>query len=124
MNVSDPKFTALQFNEYINRQDLRGLSGLMAEDHVMIDRAGEEYRGKETMVKAWRDFFQSFPDYRNTFLRVQSEGDLVVLYGYATWHKGSEPDYAIWTAKIENDLVAEWRIHEDSAENRKQFNLT
>jgi hypothetical protein len=32
---------------------------------------------------------------------------MVVLYGYATWQARSDPDYAIWTARIENDRVAE-----------------
>jgi hypothetical protein len=31
MNKRDPKLTALQFNEYINNQDIKGLSSLMAE---------------------------------------------------------------------------------------------
>ena len=32
-------------------------------------------------------------------------------------------DHAIWTAKIENDLVVEWCIYEDTEENRKKFSL-
>jgi ketosteroid isomerase-like protein len=123
MNKFDPKLVALQYNEYINRQDLVGLSRLMAEDHVFVDRKGEADQGKETMLKGWENFFRAFPEYRNTFSRVQSEGDRVVLYGYATWQKGSAPDYAIWVAKIENDLVKEWRIYEDAEENKKRFNL-
>jgi hypothetical protein len=47
------------------------------------------------MMKGWKDFSQSFPEYRNTFLSVQSERDLVILYGYATWYEGADPDYAI-----------------------------
>jgi predicted SnoaL-like aldol condensation-catalyzing enzyme len=96
----------------------------MTEDHAFVDRKGEVDKGEETMTKGWMDFFSSFPDYRNTFTRVQSQGDLVVLYGYATWQKGSEPDYAIWTARVENDLVAEWRIHEDTEENKRLFGLS
>ena len=123
MNERDPKLTALQFNECINSQDIRGLSDLMTEGHTFIDRKGEVSAGKETMTEGWIEFFDSFPEYRNTFLRVESQGDTVVLYGYATWETGSEPDYAIWTARIENDLVAEWRIYEDTEENRRRWNL-
>ena len=124
MNTVDPKLTALQFNEYINRQDVAGLSSLMAEGHTFIDRKGEVDQGKERMTQGWIDFFRSFPDYRNTFERVQSRGNMVVLYGYATWTKGGDPDWAIWTATIEDDLVAEWRIYEDTEENRRRFGLT
>jgi ketosteroid isomerase-like protein len=123
MNTIDPKLTALQFNEYINRQDIKGLSGLMSDDHTFIDRQNEVVRGKEAMTEGWIEFFQSFPGYRNSFERVQSQGGLVVLYGYATWHRGGEPDYAIWTATIEDDLVAEWRIYENTGEYRKRFDL-
>lgn len=34
MNIRDPKLIALQFNEFINNQDIEGLSGLMTDDHI------------------------------------------------------------------------------------------
>jgi ketosteroid isomerase-like protein len=123
MNSKDPKLTALQFNEFINNQDIDGLSGLMTQDHTFIDREGEVDEGKESMTKGWIEFFQSFPDYKNTFTRVESRDDLVILIGYATWSKGGPPDHAIWVARIENDLVAEWRIYHDTEENRKRFGI-
>jgi ketosteroid isomerase-like protein len=124
MNTRDPKLTTLLFNESINNQDIQGLSGLMTDDHTFIDRKGSVDWGKALMTQGWIDFFKSYPEYRNTFLRVDSQGDRVILYGYATWEKGADPDYAIWVAKIENDLVAEWRIYEDTADNKRRFDLT
>lgn len=123
MNLKDPKLIALQFNEYINNQDIKGLASLMTEDHTFIDREDEVYRGKETMTKGWMEFFQAFPEYRNTFIRVESQADLVILIGYATWSKGSQPDYAVWTAIIRDDLVAEWRIYQDTEENRRKLKI-
>ena len=123
MNTRDPKLTALQFNEYINRQDVEGLASLMTEGHTFIDRKGEVDAGKESMTRGWTHFFQQFPDYRNTFTRVESRGDLVILLGFATWTEGGSPDHAIWTARIEDDLVAEWRIDHDTAENRRRFDI-
>jgi predicted SnoaL-like aldol condensation-catalyzing enzyme len=79
--------------------------------------------GKESMTSAWIRFFELFPEYQNTFERVETHNNLVILYGYATWKKGDAPDHAIWTATIENDLVAEWRIYEDTEDNKKKFNL-
>jgi len=124
MNTQDPKLTALQFNEYINKQDIQGLSALMTPDHTFVDRANNVDKGKESMTKGWIEFFASFPDYKNTFTRVESHDDLVILLGYAYWNEANKYDPAIWMAKIENDLVAEWRIYEDTEENRKKFNLT
>ena len=121
MNLKDPKLTALQFNEYINNQDIEGLTELMPEDHIFIDRYNELFGD---MVNGWKEFFENYPTYKNFFTRVESRENLVILMGYAKWSKDSlEEDHAIWTAKIENDLVAEWRIYQDTEENRKKFGL-
>ncbi len=106
MNLKDPKLTALQFNEYINNQDIESLANLMTEDHVFIDRHGDRYGD---MVNGWKEFFEKFTSYKNIFNRVESRRNLVILIGYALWSKKSlEKDHAIWTAKIENDRVAVW----------------
>lgn len=55
---------------------------------------------------------------------MESRGNLVILIGYAKWSKDSlEEDHAIWTAKVEEDRVAEWCIYEITEENRIKFNL-
>ncbi|MFW9818540.1 MAG: hypothetical protein ACFFE5_02930 [Candidatus Thorarchaeota archaeon] len=121
MNKKDPKLTALQFNEHITNQNIEGLSRLMTDDHIFIDRANEQY---EDMVNGWKEFFNNYPTYKNYFHRVESRGNLVILLGYAKWSKDSlKKDNAIWTARIENDLVSEWRIYEDTEENRKLLDL-
>lgn len=123
MNSKDPKLTVLQFNEYINNQDIKGLSNLMTEDHTLIVREGDVVKGKESMTKGWIDFFNQFSDYKNIFTKVESRDNLVIIIGYAKWSKESSDDHVIWTAKIEDDLVAEWRIYGDTEENRKKFNI-
>ena len=121
MNSKDPKLTALQFNEYISNQDINGLSNLMTEDHIFIDRKGDRYGD---MVNGWIEFFNNFPTYKNYFTRVESRDNLVILIGYAKWSKDSlEEDHAIWTATIEDDLVAEWHIYENTEQNQKKFNI-
>ena len=123
MNTKDPKLIALQFNEYINEQNITGLCNLMTDDHTFIDREGVTDKGKESMTKGWIEFIRNFPDYRNTFTRVESRDNLVILIGYAYWSEENKYDPAIWTAKIENDHVAEWRIYEDTAENRRKLGI-
>ncbi len=118
MNSRDPKLAVLLFNECINRRDLNGLSGLMTDDHTFVDRKGQVDKGKESMTQGWGRFFTQFPEYRNTFTRVESRDDLVIVLGYAEWTKGGKPDHVIWTATIRDDLVAEWRIYEDTEANR------
>jgi len=121
MNLRDPKLTALQFNEYINNQDIKGLSSLMAEDHIFIDRQGNS---DSNMINGWKRFFREWPTYKNFFTRVESQGNLVILNGYAIWSEDStEKDHAIWTTNIENDLLVNWVIYEDTEENRKRLGI-
>ncbi len=123
MNRRDPKLVALQFNECINNQDLNGLEQLMTEDHTFVDREGKVFQSRAAMILSWKKFFEMCPAYRNTFTRLQSTGNLVVILGYAYWTEKQPYDPAIWTAVIVDDLVHEWRIYTDSEENRKRFNL-
>ena len=60
MNTRDTKLIALQFNEYINKQDIKGLTSLMTDDHTFIDRAGAVDKGKESMTKGWIEFSRAF----------------------------------------------------------------
>ncbi len=123
MSARDPKLVALLFNECINNQDLNGLSALMTGDHVFIDREGNVNQPKESMVRGWKEFFRQFPDYRNTFNRIESRNNLVVILGFAYWSETQAYDPVIWTALVECDLVKEWRVHADTEMNRQRFNL-
>jgi len=121
MNPVDPKLIALQFNTQITAHNIDGLAALMSTDHRFIDRDGQVTTGKEAVLDTWRRFFALFPDYVNTFTRVESRGNLVVLHGFATWEARGAPDHAIWTARIAGGFVAEWRIFAGTQENRRQL---
>lgn len=95
----------------------------MSEDHVFIDREGNIQRSKKVMVQNWKKFFSMFPHYRNTFTRMESRENLVVILGHAYWSEDNPRDPAIWTAKITDGRVSEWRVYADTRENRFTFNL-
>lgn len=63
------------------------------------------------------------PGLQNHFIRIESQENLVIIIGYSTCSTKALDGPALWTAIIENDLVAEWRILEDSKENRKLFGI-
>ena len=122
MNKRDPKLTALQFNEYINNQDIKGLSSLIAEDFWV--KVKKEPVWNRDMINGWKRFFNDNPTYQNVFTRVESRENMVILIGYALWSKDSkEEDHCIWTATIENDLLVNWRLYEDMEDNRKKLNI-
>lgn len=123
MDAFDVMMVALKFNEKINARDLTGLVKLMTNDHVFIDIPGEIHEGKEMMKKGWRDFFTAYPDYRNIFTRVQVDDDFVVMVGYSTCSYDPLDGPALWSAKIREGLVAEWRVYEDSRMNRKKLGI-
>jgi predicted SnoaL-like aldol condensation-catalyzing enzyme len=123
MNTRDPKITALQFNQCIADHDLEGLARLMTGDHAFVESDGTVHQPKREMVEKWRQFFEAFPEYRNTFDRVQSKANLVVMLGSAFWSEEQPYDPAIWTATVVDDLVHEWRIYTDTLENRAQLGL-
>jgi hypothetical protein len=123
MGTKDPKLIALQFNECISNQDLDGLARLMTDDHAFVDSDGTVHQPKQVMLDNWKQFFKMFPNYRNTFARIRSKDNLVIMLGYAFWTEEQAYDPAIWTATIVDDLVREWRIYADTPENREHFNL-
>jgi ketosteroid isomerase-like protein len=73
MDLKDPKIVTLQFNEYINNQDINRLTNLMTEDHTFIGREGEVDKGWESITKGWINFFNQFPAYKMFLLELNYE---------------------------------------------------
>ncbi len=101
---------ALKFNEKINLQDADGLAELMTDDHAFIDSDGGVTRGKEVMKEGWRSFFKEYPDYRNVFTSMSVHGDVVVMVGYSVCSFKPLDGPNMWTAKIRDGRVSEWRV--------------
>jgi len=123
MNNDKQKTIVLQFNECINNRDIHGLTTLMTDDHTFIDKDNHLLQGKEKVVEAWQGFFALFPDYRNIFERVESRNNLVVIIGHSTCSEKQLDCPALWTAKLRGEKIAEWRVYDDTPENRKRLGL-
>lgn len=123
MNTHDPRFVVLQFNECINGKGLKKLSSLMTEDHEFIDREGKATVSRQRMVSAWERFFEDFPDYRSIVDRIEVQGDTVVILGHAFWSEQKPCDPVIWSAVVVGNRIRQWRIHEDTPQNRQAFYL-
>jgi len=112
-----------RFNEYINSRDLDGVGSLLTDDHVFIDSTGNTIRGKKKVLEAWRSFFESFSDYRNVFESLEARGGLVVVTGRSVCSDERLNGPALWTARVKDGKVAEWRVYEDTAENRHRLGI-
>ena len=123
MNKRDPKIIALLFNECINNQELDGLTNLMSDDYTFIDSKNKIHPSKEDGIKGWGEFFSTYPDYRNNFSKIILKEDLVIIIGYSTCSYEPLDGPALWTARVRNDLIAEWRIYDDTQENREKLGI-
>jgi len=120
----DPKTVALQFNSYINNKDLSGLLKLMADDHTLIDSANNVLYGIDECKKSWTDFFALWPDYENVFQTVTSKGTMVTMQGYSICSDKRLNGRGIWTARIEDEKVSEWRIYLETEDNLRNLGLS
>ena len=120
MDAFDVMMVVLRFNGRINAQDLEGLVGMMPPDHFFVDSEGERH---EEMEEGWGEFFVRYPDYRNVFTRVQVEGGFVAIVGYSTCSYGPLDGLALWSARVREGLVSEWRVFLDMPENRRMIGL-
>lgn len=122
--MSDAAALAIEFNECINTRDLKALARLMANNHTFIDTAGNAFIGKAACIEAWRGFFDSYPGYRNTFDAVLSRGNRVTIVGHTVC-----PGFpalegpALWTAIAAQEELTEWRVYEDTPEERRHLGI-
>ena len=123
---SDVLKSAIAFFEKINEHDVKGLCELMTEDHKFIDSMGNVVFGKEEMKKAWKGFFDWFPDYHVTSLNTLLTDDTVGFFGTAkgTFNSGDNEETdkfdvpAAWRAKVKDNLISEWQAIADNEEVR------
>jgi ketosteroid isomerase-like protein len=114
----DPIAVAVRFNEAINARDLTRLGELVTEDHRFIDSEASVTVGSEAIVRAWRWLLSPFPDYRNDFEALQYRDELVIITGRSSCSDDRLRGPALWTARVREGHVAEWRVYEDNTEAR------
>lgn len=109
MDSFDAMMVALKFNEKINQRDLTGLVKLMSDDHIFIDNFGDV---DSNMEEGWKQFFANYPDYRNIFTSVTVTENVVVMIGHSICsNKPRLNGPSMWTAKIRENCVSEWRVY-------------
>ncbi len=113
----------LQFNDCINKRHLRKLVNLMTDDHIFIDKEGTQIKGKQACEKAWNAFFNLFADYKNIFESIICHDDIVIMQGQSLCSDKRLDGKAIWTAKISNNKISEWRVYNDTPELRQALKL-
>jgi hypothetical protein len=95
----------------------------MTEDHRFIDSADHVIDGKAACIEAWRGFFAAFPDYRNSFEGMRTREDTVAIAGRSSCSDPRLDGPALWLAKVREGRVSEWRVYDDTDENRTLLGL-
>jgi ketosteroid isomerase-like protein len=119
-----PQTVVERFNACINARDVDGLGDRMTDDHQFVDTAGATERGKAHCLDVWRGFFEQFPDYRNTFTSMQTRQDTVIVVGFSTCSIEVLSGAAIWSAKVRQNKIAEWRVYHDVPTHRVRLGLS
>ena len=112
----------VRFNEAINARALDDLAALMTDDHRFVDATGAAVEGREACVEAWRGFFGAFPSYRNEFEAVAGVHHVAVR-GRSVAPVPELDGPALWSARVEHGRVAEWRVLDDTPDNRERLGL-
>jgi len=122
--VGDAKATAVRFNAMINARDVDGLASLMTDGHSFIDTGGHTVSGKQACREVWSGFFATFPTYRNVFEFMHEREGVVIVVGRSVCSDDSDLEGpALWTARVDGNLVAEWRVHDDTPEGRRRLGI-
>jgi hypothetical protein len=124
-----PNDIGFKFVESINRKDIDRLSKLMTNEHTFIDGYGESYVGKDTMIKEWKDYFQSFPEYMIHLCECFKNGHSIIFVGRNTGShlknlRNEEfKETLIGVVEIKNGLVDKWIIYDDTTDMRKKLDI-
>lgn len=113
------------FIERINAHDPEGVIGCCTTDHRFTDSAGTVLSGGEALDRAWRGYFNLFPDYHITIECAVRDGDLVLLTGWASASfRGTAWQVpAAWRALVRDGWIAEWQVFADNTTVRDLMQL-
>lgn len=119
----DPEAIVAAFHACVNGRDIDGIAALMANDYTFIDAAGTIERGRSAGIAAWTRFFEGFPDYRNIVDTTVVQADRVVMSGHSVCSVAALRGRALWSARVRDGTVVEWRVDDDTPENRRQLGV-
>lgn len=115
--------TVYEFIEIINSHDAKKVVEMISEDHMFIDSMGSVATGKDTLLKAWKGYFDWFPDYKITLEHTYVEDTSIALFGKASGtfdvngkllkeNKFEMP--AAWRAEVINNKISLWQVYADN----------
>lgn len=121
--MAKEKDTILEFVKQINNHNVDGIAELMSDDHTFIDAIGSNITGKEEMKKAWKVYFEWFPDYVINTSDIIAGSSSIAMFGFASGtYKGIKNEAnsyywrlpAAWKIMVENEKIKLWQVYCDT----------
>jgi limonene-1,2-epoxide hydrolase len=112
----------------INRRAPLEISGLMTEDHVLVDSGGQALSGRQNVAAGWEAFLRMFPDYQIQIESILGNKSMVAVFGSASGtfqgKRGLVPQNRIkmpaaWKAVVEKGKVKLWQVYADWTEGNR-----
>lgn len=129
----DPAAVVRRFLDAINAHSVDDIGALLTADHVFVDAAGGEVRGRAPLRTAWAEYFRMFPDYRVHADRLFADGPDVAVFGTAeATYRGTaleeDPSHwsspTAWRATVRGERIALWQVYTDTAVVREIMRRT
>ena len=123
MDEDEARAAVEAFNTCITEHDLDRLGELMTDDHTLVDSGGRSWHGRDDCLAAWAEFFTTFSDYRNIFEVLTVRDDVVIVTGHSVSSEPALGGPALWTVRIHEGHVVEWRVHDDTDAVRSELGI-
>jgi ketosteroid isomerase-like protein len=115
--------TAMNFVKAINSHQVQKIAGLMTDGHTFVNSHGKKVQGKGNMKKAWKGYFDFFPDYTIEITEIIEDEETIGLFGWAsgTYHNKETNDGSntwklpcAWKAIVEEEKISLWQVYSDT----------
>jgi ketosteroid isomerase-like protein len=123
---------AIAFVAAINEKNLEHLASLLADEHVFVDALDNRFEGKDSMIQAWRAYFEMIPDYEIKIEKLLEREGEVALFGRAAGTYSREQILdpsnrweipAAWLAEIRGEKISVWRVFADNFPVRRLMGM-
>lgn len=115
--------TIYEFIEAINTHDAKKIIEMLTDEHLFVDSMGSVATGKDTLLKAWKGYFDWFPDYKITLEHTYIEDNSIALFGKASGtfdvngkllRENSFEMPTAWRAEVTDNKISLWQVYADN----------
>lgn len=113
----------LSFINAINSHQPDMIGDLITAEHTFTDALNNSVKGKEQVVKAWRNYLDMFPDFTIQVSEIIQAETCYAVFGFAqaTYRNQTNEENsnffhlpASWRVVVENNKIQQWQVYCDT----------